>query len=54
MCEAVCMPDTQVATWIDCNGCCCWLPAGSSHSGGTPICGSEPCCIGRGRTTATE
>jgi hypothetical protein len=52
-CDAVCMPDTNAPSgqnWIDCNGCCCWLPAGTTtHAGPTPICGEEPCCAGRGR-----
>src|SRR5580658_2595441 len=48
-CTAVCHPDPQTATWTDCNGCCCWLPAGSTSPFATPICGTEPCCAGRGR-----
>jgi hypothetical protein len=51
-CDAVCMPDPNAPsgqTWIDCNGCCCWLPAGTPHSGPIAICGEEPCCAGRGR-----
>ena len=49
MCEAVCHPSTTLARWIDCNGCCCWLPVGVPASAGSPTCGEEPCCIGRGR-----
>src|SRR5689334_3778011 len=49
-CESKCKPDPQQATWTDCNGCCCWLPAGTTaHAGPTAICGEEPCCAGRGR-----
>ena len=49
--SCVCMPDTQVATWTDCNGCCCWLAAGTPKPAGvtTAICGVEPCCAGKGR-----
>jgi len=50
MCEAVCHKSTTVASWIDCNGCCCWLPIGTMAPAGSPTCGEEPCCIGRGRT----
>jgi hypothetical protein len=52
-----CKVNVTNATWIDCNGCCCWLPAGSTTTHGTQICGADaanPCCAGRGRTaTAT-
>ena len=52
-CDAVCTPDTNAPsgqTWTDCNGCCCWLPAGTTaHAGPVAICGEEPCCAGRGR-----
>lgn len=47
-CEAKCAPNETNASWTDCDGCCCWLPAGSSSPIG-PICGEEPCCEGRGR-----
>lgn len=47
-CNAACHPDPALASWTDCNGCCCWLPAGMSSPCGT-ICGNEPCCVGRGR-----
>src|SRR5690348_14293991 len=26
MCD--CKPSAAVASWTDCNGCCCWLPVG--------------------------
>jgi hypothetical protein len=47
--SCACMPETQVPAWIDCNGCCCWLPAGATSAAKTPICGVEPCCAGKGR-----
>lgn len=47
-----CQPDPNAPTgqsWTDCNGCCCWLPAGTTaHAGPTAICGVEPCCAGKG------
>ncbi|MGH7440501.1 MAG: hypothetical protein ACRENE_32835 [Polyangiaceae bacterium] len=48
-CSAVCHPSATLASWTDCNGCCCWLPIGTTAPAGSPTCGDEPCCIGRGR-----
>ncbi|HEX4478327.1 MAG TPA: hypothetical protein VH142_24765 [Polyangiaceae bacterium] len=48
-CDAVCHPSATLATWTDCNGCCCWLPIGTPAPVGSPTCGQEPCCVGRGR-----
>lgn len=48
-CDAVCKPSKIVSSWIDCNGCCCWLPAGMTCASDDKICGDEPCCVGRGR-----
>jgi hypothetical protein len=30
------------------------LAAGKTSPAPVPICGAQPCCIGHGRTTATE
>lgn len=49
-----CKAETTVPTWIDCGGCCCWLAAGQTSPAPTPICGAQPCCIGHGRTTASQ
>src|SRR5690349_377509 len=46
MCD--CKPSAVVASWIDCNGCCCWLAPGMTTMIGSPICGEEPCCAGKG------
>jgi hypothetical protein len=43
-CDAVCEPSSALASWTDCNGCCCWLPIGQTTTRGSPICGEEPCC----------
>jgi len=47
-CEAACGPSSAVASWTDCNGCCCWLAVGDTTTTGSPICGEEPCCAGKG------
>jgi hypothetical protein len=49
MCASVCKPNATTAAWTDCNGCCCWLAVGETCAVGTPICGNDPCCVGRGR-----
>ena len=46
MCD--CHPNATVSSWIDCGGCCCWLAPGQTTMIGTPICGVEPCCAGKG------
>src|SRR5262245_32481765 len=43
-CDAKCGPSAVTDAWTDCNGCCCWLPIGSTASSGSEICGVEPCC----------
>jgi hypothetical protein len=44
-----CKASTANGAWTDCNGCCCWLPPGATAVSGSPICGPEPCCTGKGR-----
>src|SRR5689334_7792773 len=46
MCD--CHPNVTVSSWTDCGGCCCWLAPGQTSMIGTPICGVEPCCAGKG------
>lgn len=43
-----CGPSKTVASWIDCNGCCCWLAVGQTTMIGSQICGDTPCCKGKG------
>ncbi|HVU03686.1 MAG TPA: hypothetical protein VHE30_18130 [Polyangiaceae bacterium] len=48
-CDTKCAPSPDLASWTDCGGCCCWLPIGTTAPVGSPTCGDEPCCVGRGR-----
>ncbi|HEY2406033.1 MAG TPA: hypothetical protein VGI10_08520 [Polyangiaceae bacterium] len=50
MCAAQCN-NTACNLGTVCNGCCCWLPAGSAMGlCAQEICpATETCCVGRGR-----
>jgi hypothetical protein len=43
-----CKPNPSISSWIDCNGCCCWLAPGSTCSTDKICDKGETCCAGKG------